>query len=113
MVNSDKTRRPIQRKNSSFLEWHYKKPSPEELNNQYECFTEDEWAFHYQASKESTTLSSRKKNDISIMNIEAKRLACEDCELPYQLEQIKLKQCNPVQGAVTPLQRHKDDRIET
>jgi hypothetical protein len=103
MTNNGKTRRPIQRKNSSFLEWHYKKPSPEELENQYECFTEEEWAFHYQASKESTTLSVRKKNDVAVMNGEAKRLACEDCQLPYQLEQMKLGRCHPIQDANTPL----------
>lgn len=105
MPNNDKARRPIQRKNSSFLEWHYKKPSPEELDNQYECFTEEEWAFHYQASKESTALSARKKNDVTVMNEEAKRLACDDCLLPYQLEQLKLGKCHPIEGAVTPIDR--------
>ena len=105
MQSSEKTRRPIQRKNSSFLEWHYKQPSPEELEDQYECFTPEEWAFHYQASKESTILSARSKKDVSIMTQEAKRLACDDCMLPYQIEQMKLGNCHPINGASTPLDR--------
>lgn len=90
------------KRDSSYLEWHYKRPTDEELQDQYECFDEDQWAFHYQASKESTGLTARKKADPAIMRDEAKRLACEDCTLPYQLWALKQGVCEPIDWDLTP-----------
>lgn len=104
-ISSETPRVPTAKRDPSFLEWHYKKPTKEELQDKYDCFTYDEWLFQYQASKESTTLSSRKKNDPAIMNAEAKRLACEDCDLSYQLSQRREGNCKPIQWDLTPLGR--------
>lgn len=99
----------VQKRDSSYLDWHYKTPSEEELQDQYECFTETEWAGHYQASKESTSLSSKKKNDPAIMNVEAKQAACDGCQLFYQIWARNKGLCHPVEGAITPLDRIGQD----
>jgi TorA maturation chaperone TorD len=100
------------RRDSSYLEWHYKRPTDEELSDQYECFTEEEWAAHYQAAKEETSLTSRKKKNVTLMNDEAKKLACDGCELFFQLWSRNRGLCHPVAGAVTPMDRLGEENID-
>jgi hypothetical protein len=96
---------PVVRKDPSHLDWHYKKPSEEELSDKYDCFTESEWAAHYQAAKEETALQSKKKNDPAFMVDEAKRLACDSCQLFYQLWARQRGLCKPIDGAITPVDK--------
>jgi hypothetical protein len=93
------------KRDSSYLDWHYKQPNDEELKEKYLCFTDDEWAGHYQASKEASSLPARKKNDPAIFNKEAKLAACDGCQLFYQLWARRRGLCHPVDGAVTPLDK--------
>ena len=99
------TKAPASKRDSSYLEWHFKRPTGEELEDKYECFTDEEWAIHYQASKEETSLQSRKKNDPATMSVEAKKLACDGCQLFYQLWARRKGLCHPIEGAITPLDR--------
>ena len=96
---------PVPKRDSSYLEWHFKRPSDEELLNKYECYTDEEWELHYQAAREETNLPSKKKNDPRLMNDEAKRLACDGCQLFYQLWARRDGLCHPVKGAITPIDR--------
>lgn len=98
---------PINKKDSSQLDWHYKLPSKEELQDPYKCFPEEMWPTYFQAAKESTTLPPRKRNDPNLMRDDVKRLACEDCTLFYQLLMQKHNRCHPVEGAITPEDRER------
>jgi hypothetical protein len=110
MSTLEKPKKPASKKrDNSYLDWHYKSPSPEELEDQYECFTEEEWAFHYQASREASTLPSRKKNIPAVMNREAKLDACNDCQLFYQLWARSKGLCHPIEGASTPEDRLREN----
>lgn len=63
-----------------------------------ECFTDEEWWAYHEAEKQATWNSkSVKKAIIKDM--------CEDCELPYQLSQLRIGKCNPHYGAITPVHR--------
>ena len=99
-LNPDKAA-PV-KKDSSFLDWHYKMPTDEELEDPYPCFPEEFWAPFFQAAKESTTLPPRKKKDVVELRESIKRDACEDCSLPYQMLMKRLGRCHPADGAVTP-----------
>jgi len=63
-----------------------------------DCFTDNEWASYYEAEKEATwkpkAVPKRVKEDM-----------CADCDLPYQLSQMRLGKCNPYYGAITPIHR--------
>lgn len=93
------------KRDPSFLEWHYKRPTDEEMQDQYKCFTEEEWALHYQAEKESGTVPSKKRNDIDYVRDAVKRAACDGCSLPFQLYSRNRGVCHPISGAVTPMDR--------
>jgi hypothetical protein len=90
------------KKDSSFLDWHYKMPTEEELQDPYICYPEGFWAPFFQAAKEASTLPPRKKNDPDQLRDAIKRDACEDCSLPMQMLMQRLDRCHPVEGAVTP-----------
>lgn len=99
-INPEKAAPP--KKDSSFLDWHYKMPTEEELADPYECFPEEFWAPYFQAAKEATTLPPRKRKDPLMLKEAIKRDACEDCSLPYQKLMQRLGRCKPAEGAVTP-----------
>ena len=103
---------PPVKKDSSFLDWHYKRPTDEEMQDKYECFTENEWALHYQAEKESGGIPAKKRNDFDYVRTVVKRAACDGCTLPFQLYSRNRGLCNPVEGAVTPLDRLGQDDDE-
>ena len=106
---------PALKRDRSILDWHYKRPTDEELEDGYECFTEEEWAAHYQAAKEarSLTMTSRKRNNPAIMRPVAKRDACSGCQVFYQLWARNRGLCNPIEGAITPLDRiGREDEFE-
>lgn len=93
------------KKDSSHLDWHYKLPTEEELEDPYPCFPEEYWAPYFQAAKEASTLPPKKKADPETLREAIKRDACEDCNLPYQLLMQRLGRCKPAYGAVTPQER--------
>lgn len=90
------------KKDSSFLDWHYKMPTEEELEDQYPCFPDEFWAPFFQAAKEASTLPPRKRKDVVELRESIKRDACEDCSLPYQMLMKRLGRCHPAEGATTP-----------
>lgn len=90
------------KKDSSFLDWHYKMPTEEELEDPYICYPDEFWAPFFQAAKEATTLPPRKKRDLVQLRESIKRDACEDCSLPYQMLMKRLGRCQPAEGALTP-----------
>ena len=63
-----------------------------------DCFTDEEWAAYYEAERQAVwnakSVTKRIKEDM-----------CTDCELPYQLRQMKQGKCNPYYGAITPIHR--------
>lgn len=104
-INPDKP--TPSKKDSSHLDWHYKVPSEEELEDPYECFPEPFWAPYFQAAKEASTLPLRKKKDPATLRDAIKRDACEDCSIAYQRLMQRLGRCKPIEGAMTP-----EDRLE-
>jgi len=63
-----------------------------------DCFTDEEWSAYYEAEKQAVWNASSVTKSV-------RKDMCADCDLPYQLSQIRRGKCNPYYGVITPLHR--------
>jgi hypothetical protein len=82
--------------------------SVEESGEVPECYTPLEWRLFYGAAKGAMPPTSGKKKRV-LPHDTAMRLACGDCQVFYQKEQLLLGNCHPPSLDITPLFRTDDE----
>lgn len=82
--------------------WHGVEATAEEAGEVPDCYTDREWRLFYVAAKASNE-KGRYNHSTAL------KMACEDCQVFYQKEQIKLGNCHPPSFDITPLFRDDDD----
>ena len=82
--------------------WHGVEASEEEAGAVPECYEPKEWRLFWVAANASS--GKRKFNHKTALS-----MACEDCQLFYQLKEMKAGRCHPVRFSETPLFRPVED----